>query len=175
MSKPAKELKWGKRALRACEGYEPADWTARRVLGLLRAGRTTRQIGEAIGRSDEMVKFLLRRLIERARAMRLRAAGRACLARNCPTAKQLEAIELLLLGLTECDVAERLHVTQAAVASRLKLGLRRVLGAPWAADLRAALKNMTRMHNVNRFQSKPRLDGAPYAPPGRAQRRRARV
>ena len=170
MRKPARELKWGKRALRACEGYEPADRAAKQVLGLLRAGRTTRQIGEARGRGDEMVRFLLQRLIKRAAAARLRAAGRACLALNCPTAKQLEAVELLLWGLTECEVGRRLHVTQAAVASRLKLALCRVRRAPWAADLRAALRNMTEMHNVNEFQSKPRLDGSPYAPPGRSRR-----
>lgn len=156
--KPARDLKWGKMALLACEGWEPGacgDRVGAAVLGGLRMGCTTRRIAQSIGRTDEMVKFYLRRLIARRRALALRVLGGECLRRNCPTAKQIEAVEMMLDGSTQGDVGRRLGVTQAAVASRLKLALRTLSGKPWARDLRAAIVDMSRTNSILAFQDKP--------------------
>jgi DNA-binding NarL/FixJ family response regulator len=154
-AKPARELKWGKRALKAWEGRRPPDATGRSVLRMLREGLTTRGIGEALRRSNEMVTFFLRRLVRRRASMGLRASGAACLRRNCPTAKQLETLELMLRGVTEGDAARRLGCTQGAVSYRLGGALRTLKKASWAKELRAAIRDMRARNTILRFQSKP--------------------
>lgn len=154
---PARELKWGK-ALLACR--PPECELGRTILEAVRAGRTMRQIGEALGVSNELLHYYIRRLVERDAARVSLEKGLEALDRNLfqasaiLTTKQIEAARMLLAGADQREAAKTLGVTQAAVASRLKYA-RKLLSehkAPWAKTVSEGLETLGRTRNLSRFQ-----------------------
>jgi predicted transcriptional regulator len=160
LRRPARRTKWGRAAL--ATGYEPPDRKGKAVMRRLRRGLTQDRIAEELGVSVEMVRQLCKRLVGRAKATASLASGLQELAREREfasrvlTKPQFEAIGMLLTGMTQCDAAEQLGVTQAAVASRLMYARAKLKAlAPALKALRKAVGTLGKFKNPHGFQPRP--------------------
>jgi hypothetical protein len=167
-TRPARESRWGRLALKGAALSPPEDGDGVAALGALAAGGTIWDVAKATGgRSYEMGLYFLKRIAIRGRWAEMRRSALAGMEANLGraeevmTAPQIEAARMVLGGASQREAAAQLGVTQAAVSSRCTLACRRLdgIGAAWARLVREGLLDVGRHRNLASFQEKPTSRG----------------
>ena len=170
--KPVRDTLYGRDLLAESKRLEPGRWGGEFETAFIECvgkGLDYASIAKRFGISYEMAQYTVRRLLMRYRVLGVLDKGLDVMrnhgdkiASTGLTATQTEVLQMLLAGGSQAEAAQALHITQAAVSSRLRLASRLLNKAAegenndWIQPLVEAVKIRRNRNTITGFQRKRR-------------------
>ena len=170
--KPVRNTLYGRDLLAESKLLDPDRWGGSFETEFIRRvgkGLDYASIARRFDMSYEMAQYTVRRLLIRYRVLGVLDKGLEVMRNHCDkiasaglTATQKEVLQMLLAGRSQAEAAKTLHITQAAVSSRLRLASRLLNkavkddGNDWIKPLVEAVETRRNQNTITSFQRKRR-------------------
>lgn len=170
--KPVRDTLYGRNLLAESKLLDPSRWGGNfetEFIEYVGEGLDYASIAKHFDMSYEMAQYTVRRLLMRYRVLGTLDKGLNVMESHSDkinstglTATQIEVLRMLLTGKSQAEAAKTLHITQAAVSSRLRLASKLLNkaakddGNDWIQPLVEAVEIRRNRNTITSFQRKRR-------------------